>query len=355
MDKTLASILELAVLAPSGDNCQPWAFEVSGHDIQLYNLPDNDTSLYNHGQKASFIAHGAVIENIRIAASAYGLTASVAPFPSTVPNLVASIQLRPLADGKTDQLFDYIKKRATNRRPYKSGQLDASQVQSLKDAAQSTPGTKIYLATEVAAKKALASQLAKNDKLVFENRHLHRFLFDHIRWTRQEVEECRDGLDLRAFELGAMDRFAFKWMKSWSTVSTLNKFGLLSKKIVKQAQQLCDSSAAIGMVTSAGNSDHDFLAGGMAMQRLWLEGARLGLAMHPMAGIALLINRLRCGATDDLSPDHIKTVKEVWTALEDCFHFGEETIVMLFRIGSAEAPSVTSLRYPLQKVIKAAD
>ncbi len=59
MDKEdIKKILEMAVYAPSGENCQPWRFEVRDSKIDIFNLPERDQSLYNHGQMASYFAHG---------------------------------------------------------------------------------------------------------------------------------------------------------------------------------------------------------------------------------------------------------------------------------------------------------
>ena len=63
----IKKILEAAVHAPSGENCQPWRFEIRGDEIGVFNLPKKDQSLYNEGQMASYVAHGALIENILIA------------------------------------------------------------------------------------------------------------------------------------------------------------------------------------------------------------------------------------------------------------------------------------------------
>lgn len=61
----IKKILEAAVQAPSGDNSQPWRFEIRDRDgeIRIFNIPERDKSLYNYGQMASCVAHGALIEN----------------------------------------------------------------------------------------------------------------------------------------------------------------------------------------------------------------------------------------------------------------------------------------------------
>jgi nitroreductase len=59
----ILKIVEAGTWAPSGDNCQPWRFTWNGQKLLLFNVSERDTSLYNSSQRASFIAHGAVLEN----------------------------------------------------------------------------------------------------------------------------------------------------------------------------------------------------------------------------------------------------------------------------------------------------
>ena len=67
--------------APSGENCQPWRFIVDGDKIKIFNIPERDTSLYNVLQFGSFVAHGALIENMLIASSAVGCRGIIQLFP----------------------------------------------------------------------------------------------------------------------------------------------------------------------------------------------------------------------------------------------------------------------------------
>ena len=278
MQDKIQKVLEMAVRAPSGDNCQPWRLVVSPPRVRLYNIPEKDTSLYNFDQKASLIAHGALLENLEIAASAFGLAVSVSLFPETRdPDWIAEVLFSENQDLASDSLFDSIPGRNTNRRPFDSRPLPAELRQALQQSSEKIDGSKIYLSRDDREKQSLAVQIAQNDRLVFENPHLHRFLFDHIRFNTQEVESSRDGMDMRSFELPLMDRLAFGVLKSWQAVQLINSFGFLSKKLTKQAEKLCLSSSAIAMVTVNGDSASDFVRGGQAMERLWLEATHQGL------------------------------------------------------------------------------
>ena len=120
-NQLVKQILEAAIRAPSGDNVQPWKFQVSKNftRIELYNLPEKDNSYYNFNQMASYIAHGAVIENIVIASGHLGCNAEVKLFPDAKDkNLVARINLS-LAEPQVDTLYPAIFDRYTNRFQYK--------------------------------------------------------------------------------------------------------------------------------------------------------------------------------------------------------------------------------------------
>jgi len=47
MKEVIKKIIEAGIMAPSGENCQPWRFEVRGNKISIFNIPERDTSLYN--------------------------------------------------------------------------------------------------------------------------------------------------------------------------------------------------------------------------------------------------------------------------------------------------------------------
>jgi len=49
------------------------------------------------------------------------------------------------------------------------------------------------------------------------NPRLHRELYGGLRWTRQEVESHRDGLDVQTLELTAAERAGLELLRSWET------------------------------------------------------------------------------------------------------------------------------------------
>ena len=80
-EDTLRSFVASAVYAPSGDNAQPWEFDIRPGVIFIFNTPDSDGTLYNFKQRGSYIGHGALIENIVLLASAAGYDVAIDMFP----------------------------------------------------------------------------------------------------------------------------------------------------------------------------------------------------------------------------------------------------------------------------------
>lgn len=348
---SIKKILESAILAPSGDNCQPWSLIVKGNQINIINLSERDTSLFNFCQRASLIAHGALIENILIASSASGYNIKLRPFPDNLnPNLIATVELEK-SEVRDESLYPYITQRATNRKPYKSIPLTAKQRNTLLNTSSVFANAGVKLVEELDRKAFIAEAIALTDRLVFENPYLHSFLFEHIRWTEEEALKTRDGLYIKTLELSAPQAIGFRLLKNWSILQTLNKFGL-SKIAAKQAEKLCLSASAIGIIIVDGNTDEDFLTGGRLVQRLWLEATRMGLAFQPMTGLTFLIQRVLAKETKEISTEHIRLIMNAFDSIVSAFNLSKESMVMLFRIGHSSPPAARSLRLSVDQVVK---
>lgn len=344
------TILESAVCAPSGDNCQPWRFEIRGNKIDIFNVPEKDTSLFNYKQRASLVAHGALLENLSIAASSCGFAAETVIFPDKAnPDLIATVSLRE-TETKEEPLYPCISQRCTNRKIYDSTLLSEEQKAGLLNAAKES-GLGALRLLEGEQKAALAEIICLNDRLVFENPNLHAFLFDHVRWNDHEAEETRDGLDIKTLELAPPDAFAFRFLKHWQLMNFLNTFGV-SHIVSKTAKKLAMSASALGVITVSGSSAEDYLSGGRVMERVWLEATRLGLSFQLMTGITCLIGKILDGNTSGLTSVQVKLVKEAYEKITSICRVKEETLVVIFRVGHSAPPSARSLRLRVEKVMK---
>ena len=350
MDPRVKTVLEYAVLAPSGDNCQPWKVAVDDLRIDLFNDPGQDHSLYNLEQRASLISHGAVLENIRLAAPSVGLESRIELLPDpSRENLIASVFL---TEGKAEQTdrFKVIPQRHTNREKYQAVNISDSQLERWQELPE-RPGEKIWVTSNPEQIEHLAGLLSLNDRLVFEIPDLHQFLFEQIRWTDAEAEETRDGLDIKTLGLTAMDRMSFRLLKYWGVVSAFNHVGFTGI-IQMKAKQLINSSSAIAIVMTPGTQAIDYIEGGKLWQRLLLQLASEGLTAQPFAGLACLMQ----SAHERLLNQRV-TVKQrnrlLNTRSELIKHVGSDesaVVLTMFRIG--QGPPVTrALRRPLSSFL----
>lgn len=351
----IKKILESAILAPSGDNCQPWQFQIDDNCIRLFNLPQKDTSLFNFRQCASMVAHGALVENIVIASTGQGYAARVHAFPDRgVTDLVATIDLEK-TDIPVDPLFDCLPCRSTNRKRYAGVPLNDKERKEVLSAAQGWDWGAVRLLESGREKVVVARVTGLNDRLVFENRHLHDFLFGQIRWNDEEARSSGDGLDIKTLDLQAPDALAFKLFKHWPLLPIINKFGV-SHIIGRNAERLSLSAAALGVVTVSGGAGDDddaiFFNGGRLVQRVWLETTRCGLSFQPMTGIIFLMHRILTGVIEDFSPAHVNLIRRAFEDLSTSFGLKGETPVMLFRIGRSSPPRARSMRLPLERFLK---
>ncbi len=346
-----AKIIDVARCAPSGDNCQPWRFGVEEGHIRLYNLPEKDTSLFNYKQRASLVAHGALLENLLIAASTFGYRTKFSYFPDGAnSNCVAIVELE-VAPPTEEPLYPYITSRSTNRHPYRKQPLTAIESASLINAAKSIGAGNIFLGENEVKKTNLAEVVGINDQLVFENIHLHSFLFEHIRWTDEEAQLKKDGLDIKTLELSPIDACAFRLFKNYSLLSKLKRFGV-TKIVANNAKKLSYSASAIGLITMPDRNPDNYLNAGRVLQRTWLEATRLGLSFQLMTGITFLMEQVHEGITENLSPDNLELINKAYSKIGSIYDINNETLAVMFRVGHSEPPSRRSLRLPTEQYVE---
>src|SRR5512135_2537436 len=113
----IADILELARWAPSGDNTQPWRFEViDDHHFIVHAFDTRDHCVYDLDGHPSQIALGTLLETLAIAASAHGLRAAFtrrSDAPDTHPEY--RVELTMDKQLSTDPLLPFVKQRSVQR------------------------------------------------------------------------------------------------------------------------------------------------------------------------------------------------------------------------------------------------
>jgi hypothetical protein len=338
-------MIDAAIRAPSGDNCQPWRFEIKNDDLLLYLLPDRDISFYSWGHRASLMALGAALENMFVAAKEHGFALSAGIQPEiNNSNLVATLKIQPGAE-PGHALYQAIFDRCTNRKPYQKLPLNQDVEKYLLSAQEDIPEAAVLLQQSTQSLESLASAAAINEKILFENFHMHKFFYDHILWTTKQDLKKRMGFYIKTLEVPGFAMPSFKLAKSWPILKFLNRVGF-SKIIAKENSKTYRACSAIGAITAEDNSIQSYVAAGRLLQRTWLKVTEKGLQFQPLTGIAFLMQKVLGDGGRDLSAEHINLIKTTYVGMQAAFALGNQTLTLMFRIGAGPQPSARTLRLP---------
>src|ERR1035437_6123985 len=164
----IQEVLETAVWAPSGDNSQPWSFVIRGNIVSVHLDPNRDNPILNFKLSGTYIAHGALIENIVLAAPISGLSAEVRILPNPAdPLCTAEITFKESLES-IDPLATHIRNRHTNRKSYKNRLLDSQIATSFSESVYSITNTKLFIIKNKSAIRVVAGASATMEQVTLE-------------------------------------------------------------------------------------------------------------------------------------------------------------------------------------------
>lgn len=341
MIKNLIDIITDGTYAPSGENCQPWRFEVINNVVNIFNVPEADQSIYNYQQFGSFIAHGALLENMSISANKNGYQMEVDLFPDrNQPNLVATAVFTQQTIRGDAPLYPFIRERCTNRKKY-SGKTLTAQLKNELSTNSKENGVKIIFFDDQEKMSILGRAAALNEKIIFENESLHDFFYKHILWNQDEQNAT--GFYIKSLEFLPQQLPIVKLLKNWKILVYMNRFFKISRVIARDNAKKYESSGTFFALTLSENTGKGYVMLGREFQRLWLTATKEGLAIQPCTGILFFNARIQSGDQSVFTESHIKEIHEACTHIEDTFGTND-TIGMFGRIGYAPPPSGRATR-----------
>jgi len=280
-------IIDLARWAPSGDNTQPWRFEVL--DDQCFIVHGSDTRnwcVYDLDGRASQIAVGALLENISIAASGEGLQAGFeVKEESTDQRPVIEVRLSDVSDTPdsepvADELLPYIKLRVTQRRPFTTRTLRPEDRERLEKSV--LPGHRVVWISE-------REQKAKMARLLFRNAHIRLTIPEayevHKRIIQWDSRFSVDRIPDQAVGLDSVNLKSMRWaMQSWNRILFLNRFfagTVIPRVMLDLIPGLKCAAHFLIVAEKEPDTLQDYLDGGRSLQRFWLTATRLGIQFQP--------------------------------------------------------------------------
>ena len=349
----IVSILEAGIQAPSGDNCQPWAFKVDGNYIDFYLRSEVDRSFFNFKQLASIISCGAVLENMRCEAARLGYMVEFeidGEGDFSKPILKIHVDKSMARQSDFISLSKVIYKRCTNRKMYNRRPIPADHLKHLKREAENHPGCELHLFTDRKDIFRLARLVYMADRLRTERRDLHEHLMNMIRWTDEEVLEKKDGLPLKNLEAGFAGELFLKATRPWRVMNILNKVGISRFVALHSFRQLLNS-AAVALITVPSTEIEDFLKGGIMVEQFWLAATSMGLAVQPVAALALFVLRMRAEGMGAFSRAHWGLLRKASSGFDALKKVDSSWPCLLFRLGFADQPKSRTIRHSLEEFL----
>ncbi len=346
----LESILLAGNQAPSGENCQPWRFVVRGTTIAIHLLSERDRSAYSWGQRSSYLAGGAVIENMVIEASAQGYRADVVYFPDRNDVWhVADVVLNKGSGIKADPLAVFIEKRITNRKPYAKASLTHEERAALL-AVVAQDGCRFTLVEKKENIQRLGRVGSTNEEVMLTNHLLHQFFFSHVSWTEEEDDAKKVGFYIKTLELPPPAQAMFKLFKNWPAMRIFSALGF-PKIIAKQNAATNASASAIGAFMLDRTEPLDFVKIGRMIERLWLTATSLGLSVQPLTGVLFFKLKIDAGEHAVFSPHEQRLISDAYQDASRICNAEGKSLVFMLRIGRGDAPSAQAVRFPLEDVV----
>lgn len=345
VDTPIGRILDLARWAPSGDNTQPWRFEmIDDRHFRIHAHDTRDWCVYDLDGHASQIAVGALLETIAIAASSEGLAAEfqrLADAPETAP--VIEVRLRADSSVAASPLLACVRARTTQRRAMSRQPLAAAQKASLE--ASVGPGYRVIWIEGAAEKWRMARLLFANARIrltIPEAYQVHRRI---IEWDAQFSE---DRIPDRAVGLDPLALRLMRWaMRSWERVRRLNRY-LGGTWIPRIQLDLIPALRCAGHFVILSERPltgiDDYLAGGRAIQRFWLTATCLGLQFQPEVTPLIFSRYVEKGVSFTKHPSAPAKARRLAQALRQLLGADPLDAVFMGRLGVAPVPAARSLR-----------
>lgn len=349
--ETARAILDEARWAPSGDNTQPWRFEiVSPAHLVVHGFDTRDHCVYDLDGHSSHLAIGALLETLRIAASMHRLAAAISPraTPETRPQF--DVRLSPDATVRPSSLAGCIRSRTVQRRALRTRRLTSEEKHALEAA---VPGLSIVWLEGLSNRARAAALMWRNAKLrltIPEAYEVHRSI---IEWGARYSEDRIPEQALGANPLTT--RLMRSAMRSWQRIEFMNRWlgGTIAPRIELDLIPSLACGAHFALLAQRPPSTlEDYLAAGAGTQRFWLTACSLGLQLQPEMTPLIFARYAAAGRRFSRVESAQSSARRIAAALERLLgRDAASRAVFMGRIGAGPPAQARSLRLPLDALL----
>lgn len=278
LEASMAEILSLASLAPSGHNMQPWFVRrlkpyeyVIGMDkARLLPAVDPDN-------REVILSIGAFVENLCSAASSFGYDAQV----DVIGTSVSDEDLVRLTLTKTKPSgfpISRISSRRTVKKGFQQGPLSADHADALTAV---WPGHIFYFNPGSRHAKCLQEWAAESFRYQTSRDDAQRELANCIRLKKSDAFKFRYGLTTESMEITGI--------AGWYVRNFMGTEDVMGQTFRNQGVELNAALAKQGagwiIITGDGSTVTDLIEAGRRFERMALMVREMGIAIHPMTQI----------------------------------------------------------------------
>ncbi|NED98182.1 Rv1355c family protein [Phytoactinopolyspora alkaliphila] len=343
------AVVHAARHAPSGGNTQPWRFVIGRSHVQIH-LDGEQTSTLDVAFRGSYVAIGAALFNARVAAARHGILGPAETFPAgTGQSPAAVLHLDREHDPTLSALYEPMLRRVSNRHLGEPRPLPDGAAPALIEAARAE-GADLAVVTDRDRLTELSELFGESDRIRFLTPHLHAEMMRELRWPG--VDSLDWGLDVRTLELDRSD------LAKLAVARRSDIMRLLAEQDVGRAlgdisRDRIQAASALIVVTVDGAEASDYVRGGQAVERTWIEVQRLGLSVQAMSPVFLYA--VDPGDYDQLSSRYGDRLRQLHHDFAGMTDIGGRRIALTMRIGYAPEVTARSRRLPAGRTVRVAE
>lgn len=189
----LKFLLRYAILAPSTHNTQPWLFHIRGDEVELYADRTRVLHTMDPEDRQLIMSCGGALFHLRVAMQRFAFQGDVQTFPDPADtDLLARVRLGDRRETSVEErlMFEAIRKRRTNRQPFRDDAVPEALLEVLKAAARKE-GAILHIIEGEEERFNVADLIAEGDRIQWANK---RFRLELAAWMHSNHAEHHDGI-----------------------------------------------------------------------------------------------------------------------------------------------------------------
>ena len=349
-------IISYAIQSASTDNMQFFKVTPSkDYSSCTLEIPQKEEGFIDHHYRSSQISCGCFLENLQLASKKFDINVKIVLDSSSNPLAIAKIDFSKSTQKiseKENLLFNMIEKRNCNREAYKKEKIPEVFLKKLEKTDDKNINIKITLKEDTKYSK-LVDSLFACEKVRFYLKEGHKEFYDTIRYSTQEVEEKKDGLDYRLLGLPpVVAKLSMKLLSNWKVASGIVKIGGITLLSKTSSYDLLHKSQGIIVCTLKKNSKKELVGLGRKFQNIWLEITSQNGSLQPFAPLPFFHYMISNGAKNKFFEEQQQIILSEYEKVEKLLDIAkDQAIGLIFRFGIPKKLKYKSIRKDIKQII----